>query len=209
MLKGLIGEKIGMTQIFDQNKKVVPVSVIYFSDWVVTQLKSVKKDGYSAVQVGKLKKKYLENKFSENWLSNKKEYFSKVREVSIDQESENKVVIGQKLDLSNVSLSEGEIINVAGTSIGKGFQGVVKRWGFAGGPASHGSMFHRAPGAIGHMRTQGEVIKGKKLPGQLGSRRFTVRKLKIVRIDKNIGCLYIKGSVPGKKNTLLEISKQG
>jgi len=209
MLNSLFGEKIGMTQLFDQNKKVVAVSVIYFSDWVVTQIKTESNDGYSAIQVGRIKKKNRLKTFSLDWLSKKKEYFSVVKEIIINKVDESKFNLGQKLDFSNISIAEGDLVKIAGTSIGRGYQGVVKRWGFTGGPAAHGSMFHRRPGAIGHMRTQGEVIKGTKLPGQHGFKRTTLTKLRVVKIDSNIGCLFVKGSVPGKKSTLLEISKQG
>ncbi len=117
--------------------------------------------------------------------------------------------MGQVVAIDKVALLEGQKVAVTGKSKGLGFQGVVKRWGFGGGPKSHGSKFHRRPGAISHMRTQGEVIKGKRFPGHMGCRQFTIRGLEIVKIEKEKGFLLVKGSVPGKKDSLVLIRKQG
>jgi large subunit ribosomal protein L3 len=209
MLKKLMGNKLGMTQIFDANRKSIPVTVINISNWFITQIKTEEKDGYCALQVGFLKKKYKDEGFSSDWLSKKKKNFSALREIPIDAEKLADVKIGQCLSVDNIGFGEGDFVNVTGTSIGRGFQGVVKRWGFAGGPSGHGSRFHRTPGSIGNMCSQGKVVKGKKLPGHLGVQRTTVKALKVIRVDKDSECLYITGCVPGKKNSLLEISKQG
>jgi len=118
------------------------------------------------------------------------------------------IKLGQKINLSeHLDLKEGDKVSVTGISTGHGFQGVMKRWNFAGGPGSHGSTFHRIPGSVGHMRRQGRVIKGQKLPGHWGSDKTTVQGLKIVRLDGDH--IFISGAVPGKKNSLIYISKQG
>ena len=207
MLNGLLGKKIGMTQVFDQSGQVTPVSVVDVANWFVLQCKTNDKDGYVALQVGLLKKKHRGNSFSSDWLKNKKEYFSCVREVSCSEK--NDVKVGQPVSFDLMSFQEGDKVAVEGRSKGLGFQGVVKRWNFAGGPKTHGSSFGRLPGSIGNMTSQGKVIKGKKLPGRHGFRQFTVKGLKLVRVDKENQCLFIKGAVPGKKDTVLMVRKQG
>lgn len=209
MLRELVGKKVGMTQIFDKDRRVVPVTVLHFTDWYVLQLKIVEKDGYSALQLGRLKDKYRDKAFSVGWLSKKKNFFSILREVLIDSKDRKDFKVGQKLDLNNIDLAEGDFVDVAGKTVGRGFQGVVKRWNFSGGPKSHGSNFHRVPGSIGNMCSQGNVIKGKKLPGHYGAERVKVKGLQVIRINKDLGSLYIKGAVPGKKDALLALFKQG
>lgn len=206
MLKALLGKKIGMTQIFDQEGKVIPVTVVDTKNWVVTQIKTKENDGYSSLQLGLLKKKFEGNSFSPEWLKAKKDYFALFKEVPL---VEGEFTVGQQISFDHVALAEGEFVAVSGRSRGLGFQGVVKRWGFGGGPSSHGSKFHRRPGAMGHMRTQGEVIKGKRLPGNHGNTMVTVRGLKVVKVDKDSSCLFIKGNIPGKKDSVVMIKKQG
>jgi len=209
MLSSILGKKVGMTQLFNQKGEVVPVTVIDIANWVVTQKKNEQKDGYTALQVGLLKKKYCGQPFDLNWCKNKKKYFVCLREIKVDDDSLQNIKTGQEIKVEDLDLQAESLVKVTGKSIGLGFQGVVKRWGFGGGPASHGSTFHRKPGAVGNMRTQGEVVKGKKLPGQCGSKRITIKGLKVVSLDKDSGHLFIKGAVPGKKDSLLFISKQG
>jgi len=206
MLKGFLGNKIGMTQLFDEQGKAVTVTVIHCSDWFVTQVKTESKDGYSAIQVGKLKKKYEEKTFSSQWLSRKKEHFSSLHELQIALDDEGSFSPGQAINVDASGFEEGDRIDVSGNSIGKGFQGVMKRWNFGGGPGGHGSTFHRAPGSIGNMASQGKVIKGKKLPGHYGNEKISVRSL-VVKIDKELRCLFVKGPVPGKKGALLRVKK--
>ncbi len=206
MLNVLPGRKIGMTQFFDKNGNVVPVTVVDMKNWVVTQIKTLERDGYSSVQIGLLRARYQGSSFSPEWIKAKSKYFLEVKEVPF---SEGDFVVGQEVTLDHLLFGEQEIVSVSGKSIGKGFQGVVKRWGFKGGPKTHGSTFHRKPGAISHMRRQGEVIKGKKLPGQCGNKMITVRGLAVIHIDKQQQCLLIKGSVPGKQNSIVLIKKQG
>ncbi len=206
MVRALFGKKIGMTQVFDKTGKVVPVTVINIARWLITQIKTDEKDGYRSFQLGLLKNKCEEKEFSSQWLKKRKNYFTLFREVPV--EKQDGFSVGQKLTIEDVSLKEGDTVVVTGKSKGAGFQGVVKRWNFKGGPASHGSTFHRAPGSIGNMCSQGNVIKGKKLPGHKGNVCVSVKGLEIIRIDKDAQCLFVKGAVPGKKNTIVEISKQ-
>jgi large subunit ribosomal protein L3 len=207
MLNSVVGTKVGMTQFFDKNGDVVPVTVVDINNWFVTQIKSAENEGYSALQLGLLRKRFRGSEFSPLWLKAKDDHFMRIKEVMLDQAQDFSV--GQTVSLSNVGLNEGDVVSVTGTSKGLGFQGVVKRWGFAGGPKAHGSKFHRRPGSSGHLRRQGEIIKGKRFPGHLGDDKVTVRGLKVVRIDRDAGCVFIKGAIPGKKDSLVMINKQG
>lgn len=208
MLKNILGKKIGMTQIFDDNGSVVPVSVIDVSNWFVMQIKTVDKDGYSALQLGLLKKRYRRSGLASDWLKEKKRYFSHLKEVLV-VESVCDLKVGVEVKPSDFSFKEGSLLSVAGTSRGLGFQGVVKRWNFAGGPASHGSTFHRIPGSAGGPCSCGRIVKGKKMPGQCGNKRISVQGLRLVRLDQDGGYLFVKGAVPGKKESLLFVSMQG
>lgn len=209
MLRKLLGIKVGMTQIFDEQQNVVPVTVIRVTDWYVTQIKTVENDGYAALQVGLVKKRYSALPFAPEWLQAKKKYFSHVREVRFEDEAAtHDFAVGQAVTLDHSTLELKRCVDVTGISIGRGFQGVVKRHGFAGGPKSHGSTFHRIPGSSGNMRRQGEVLKGKRFPGHMGNKQITMRGLQVARIDKETGHLFVKGAVPGKTGTLLVISKQ-
>jgi large subunit ribosomal protein L3 len=207
MLNNVLGTKIGMTQLFDEKGNVVPVTVIDVKNWFVTQVKSSEKDGYAALQIGLLRKRYRSHDFSVAWLKAKKDYFLELKEIK--PENIQNYVLGQAIDMSQFALHEGDLVAVTGCSKGLGFQGVVKRWGFSGGPDSHGSTFHRRPGSSGHLRRQGEIIKGKKFPGHTGDRQVTVKGLKVMRIDRDNGCVFVKGAVPGKKDALIAIRKQG
>ncbi len=209
MLGSIFGKKIGMSQIFTEKGQVVPVTVIDVASWLVTQVKTSKKDGYTALQLGLLKKRYKKQPFILDWLKDKSKYFSFLREIKVEESVLEKVKVGKEIKLEDSGFEEEKRVNVTSKSKGQGFQGVVKRWGFAGGPGGHGSNFHRKPGAISFLCTEGEVIKGKKLPGQHGNRQFTTKNLKVVRLDKENGCLFVKGAVPGKKNSVVTVCKQG
>jgi large subunit ribosomal protein L3 len=210
MLHKLLGRKIGMTQIFDQERNVIPVTVINVADWYVTQVKSQDKDGYGSLQLGMLRKRYAPQEFSLEWLKSKKQHFLHVREVPLPAETDaTQYSLGQKITLDDAIFAHDMMVDVSGISKGLGFQGPVKRWGFAGGPKSHGSKFHRRPGSSGNMRRQGEVLKGRRAAGHMGCDKVTVRGLKVVQIDKEAGCIFIKGAVPGHKDSLLVIRKQG
>lgn len=209
MINSIVGKKIGMTQIFENNGQVTPVTVIDTSDLIVTQIKTKERDGYFALQLGLLRKKFRSKPFDLSWLKHKKDYFLSFNEIAISQDMIGSLKIGHKFNLDNAALKENSVVKITGRSRGLGFQGVVKRWNFGGGGAAHGSKFHRAPGSIGSMRTQGEVIKGKKLPGHHGFRMVTVEGLRIARLDRDNGCLFVKGAVPGKKESVVIVSMQG
>lgn len=206
MLQRLLGTKVGMTQLFDAERNVVPVTVINVADLIVLQIKTQENDGYTAVQLGRPRKRYLGEKFSAEWLKNKKEYFLHIREVHVDAGNMPAIEIGQKISFEHVGLKDNDRVSVTGVSRGLGFQGVVKRHGFAGGPKSHGSNFHRAPGSSGNMRRQGEVLKNKRFPGHMGAEQVTIHGLTLVHIDRERGQLFVKGSVPGKKDTLIFVA---
>jgi len=209
MLQEILGKKIGMTQIFDDQKNVIPVTAINVGGWFVVQIKNQEVDGYVALQLGRPRKKYSAKNFEDSWLKNKKKFFEHVHEICVGEDVAKNFKLGQEIKASDSSLVEKDMVGVSGTSRGLGFQGVVKRHGFSGGPSGHGSNCHRIPGSIGNMCSQGNVIKGKKLPGHCGFRRVTIKNLRVVKVDPEVGCLFVSGSVPGKKDTLLSIYKAG
>jgi large subunit ribosomal protein L3 len=204
MVKGLWGKKIGMTQIF-ANDAVIPVTAIDISHWLVTNIRTKERDGYDAVQVGCLKKRYNEKTFSADWLKKLTQYFSFIKEIRTDAPVEN-MVIGQSANFQTI-FTVGETVDVTGTTKGCGFAGVVKRHGFAGGGASHGSMFHRKPGAAGSTRAQGRIFKGKRYPGHMGVQQRIMRNLDVVKIEEGTPLLLVKGSVPGKTGSLVFVRK--
>jgi large subunit ribosomal protein L3 len=203
MMKGLIGKKLGMTQIFDDEGRRIPVTVVEAGPCVVIQKKTVAKDGYNAIQVGFAAKDLARSNrpLMGHCKTAAQGAFSYLRELRLDDIDQYNVGDTISADIFNV----GEIIDVTGTSIGKGFQGVVKRWGFKGGRSTHGSRFHRAPGSIGCSATPARVFKNKKMPGQMGNERVTVQNLQIARVDANDNLLLIKGAVPGSTNGLVLI----
>jgi len=203
MLEGIIGRKKGMTQIFTPDGKRVPVTVIEAGPCRVVQVKTHKTDGYEAVQLG----------FGVRKRANKpeKQHAAKAS-VATPEVLREFAPLGGEIPQPgqeiNVSMFQvGELVDIAGFSKGKGFQGVVRRFKFAGGPASRGSMFHRVPGAIGCRAVPGKVHKGKRLPGHMGNKRRTIQKLKVVAIEPENNLLLIQGSVPGHNNGIIEIIK--
>jgi large subunit ribosomal protein L3 len=203
MIQGMIGRKIGMTQLFRDDGEVV-VTAIEAGPCFVTQVKTEAKDGYSAVQLG-----FGETKlFNSPQKGHLKEIgqFKYLREFS--GEDINSVQVGQKVDVD--IFKPGDLLDVTGTSKGKGFAGVVKRHHFAGGPKTHGqSDRHRAPGSIGATTSPGRVLKGTRMAGHMGDRRVTVRNLKVVSVDLARHLLLVNGAVPGSKKGLLLIKKTG
>ena len=203
MKKALIGKKVGMTQIFDENGTVIPVTVIEAGPCVVAQVKTLENDGYEAVQLGFGEVK--ENKLTKP----AKGHFAKanvtakkhLREFRLDSIEGIKVGDELKADV----FAAGEKIDVQGTSKGKGFQGVIKRHGQHRGPMGHGSMYHRRPGSMGATSTPGRVFKGKKLPGHMGRVTVTIQNLDVVRVDMDKNVILVKGSVPGAKGSILKI----
>lgn len=195
MSNTLLGKKLGMTQIYDEENRLVPVTVIEAGPCPVVQVKTLESDGYNAIQIGYSSQK--EHRLSKGELGHLKKAsadpVSQLREVRKNGTPEEKAG-----DLLTVTIfSEGEKIDVVGTSKGKGFQGVVKRHGMSGGPRSHGSMFHRRPGSIGHSATPGRVFKNKKMPGRMGGRRRTVQNLSVVKVIEDKNLLLVSGAVPG------------
>jgi large subunit ribosomal protein L3 len=207
MVNGIWGKKIGMTQVFSDDHKVVPVTAIDVSDWCVTQVKTKERDGYDAIQLGYIKKQQRDQKFSPEWLHSPQKYFSVLREVRlVDPTAQFEV--GQVPDIGAL-LSSGTKVDVFGITTGKGFQGVVKRHGFTGGTASHGSKLGRKPGSLGGQRSSGRVFKGKKLPGHAGQNQRVMRNLEIIRVEPQGRVLFVKGSVPGKSGSLVFVRKCG
>jgi large subunit ribosomal protein L3 len=205
--KGIIGKKVGMTQVFNSVGRLVPVTVVEAGPCVVVQVKTEEKDGYNAVQLGleEIKKKKAVNKPMQGHFVraglNPQRY---LREIRIDAGEQDKYQVGQvlKADL----FQEGEKVDVAGTSKGKGFAGVIKRHGFRRGPMGHGSMYHRRVGSLGATDPE-RVFKGRKLPGRMGGERVTIQGLEVVQVDPENNLLLLKGAVPGRKGSLLMIKE--
>lgn len=208
MVEGIIGKKIGMTQTFDETGLVIPVTVILAGPCAVIQKKTLEQDGYAAVQLGFVEEtaaKHPRQPTLGHFKASEIPPTRVLREFRFDGSAEIKPG-----DLFSVDLFKpGDMVNVTGTSKGKGFAGVIKRWGFHGGPKTHGSMFHRAPGSIGASAYPSRVVKGKKMPGQLGSDRKTVKNLLVVEADLEKNLLVLKGAVPGAKGGYLLIRKVG
>lgn len=203
MTLGVIGKKLGMTQVFDEQGLAIPVTVLEVGPLTVTQVKTVDTDGYNAIQVGTVaaKEKHLTKAQIGHLAKNKLENFRHLQEFRVDNPEEFQV--GQKIDLS--VLENIKKVDVTGKSIGKGFQGTVKRWNFSRGPMAHGSKNHREPGSIGAGTTPGRVIKGKKMAGNMGNEQVTITKLSVVKIDNENNLLLIKGSVPGPEGKLVTV----
>jgi large subunit ribosomal protein L3 len=203
-MKGLIGKKVGMTQLFDDAGRAIPVTVIVAGPCYVTQVRTVDQDGYSAVQLGfeETKTQRLSGGELGHLKKNELPPLRILREFRTDEEIEE----GQTLTVD--VFEEGERVDIVGKSKGRGFAGVVKRWGFSGGPKTHGqSDRHRAPGSIGAGSTPGRVFKGKKMPGRMGNETVTSQNLLISRIDPENNIIAVRGSVPGPKNGLVIIKE--
>lgn len=205
MIQTLWGRKIGMTQVFASDNKVVPVTVIDLSNWVILQRKTIKHDGYEAIQVGYLRSKYQGKDLSMEWLKDKKNHFMFIKEIRCEDSTLH--VLGSMLSGENI-FQDGSSIDITGPTIGKGFQGCVKRYGFTGGRASHGDKLGRKPGSLSGLRTCGRVFKGKRMPGHMGTNQHTVQNLTLVRHDVSHNILLVKGSVPGKIGNLLRIKNR-
>jgi large subunit ribosomal protein L3 len=203
MAVGLLGNKIGMTQIFDESGNIIPVTILKVGPCVITQVKTIEKDGYNAIQVGygNVPSKALTQPELGHLQKSNIQPLKYLKEFRIN--NDNDFEIGQILNVD--AFSEGQLVNVRGKSIGKGFSGLQKRYNFARGPMTHGSKNHRAPGSIGMGTTPGRVLPGKKMAGQLGNKITTVQKLKVIQINPEENILVIKGSVPGKPGNLLSI----
>ncbi|MBO5138059.1 MAG: 50S ribosomal protein L3 [Bacilli bacterium] len=201
-MKGILGKKIGMTQVFTKEGKLIPVTVIEVEPNVVTQVKTVEKDGYDAIQLGMgTKREKLSNKPEMGHIkkanTEPKRFLREIRGVNVSE-----YTLGQTVSAN--LFEEGEIVDVTGTSKGKGFQGVIKRYNQSRGPMGHGSQYHRGVGSLGTMRPM-HVLKGKKLPGQMGNVTRTVQNLEIISVDMENNCILVKGNVPGAKKSLVII----
>ncbi len=205
MNKTIIGRKIGMTQIFDEQGMVIPVTVIEAGPCTVTQIKTVETDGYNSIQLGfgEVKKTRVNKPITGHFKKSKLDPKKHLREFRLEEISDVKVGDEIKAD----AFVEGDKVDVQGTSKGKGFQGVIKRHGQSRGPMGHGSMYHRRPGSMGPTSTPGRVFKGKKLPGHMGAQTITIQNLDVVKVDLDKNVLLIKGSVPGAKGAILKIKK--
>ena len=198
-MKGLIAKKVGMTQVFDENGNLTPVTVIHVEPNTVVATKSEEKCGYNAVVLGleDLKK----NKASKAYAGQFPEDISPKRHLKEFRDFDGEVKVGDQI---GVELFNGvRFIDVTATSKGKGFQGVMKRWGFHGGRATHGSKFHREAGGTGACTTPGHSLKGIKMAGHMGNERVTVQNLKVVKVDPELKVLMVRGAVPGVKNCTL------
>ena len=201
-MKAIIGKKVGMTQIFDENGFVIPVTVIEAGPCTVAQVKSVDTDGYNAVQLGfgDVKDKHINKPEKGHFAKSKLAAKKHLREFRVDSAD---VKVGDEVK-ADVFVA-GDKVDVQGTTKGKGFQGVIKRHGQHRGPMGHGSMYHRRPGSMGATSTPGRVFKGKKLPGHMGVQTVTIQNLDVVRVDMDKNVLLVKGSVPGPKGAILKI----
>jgi large subunit ribosomal protein L3 len=200
---GLLGNKIGMTQIFDEAGNIIPVTILKVGPCVITQVKTEAKDGYSSIQVGY--SNVSDKSLTQPELGHlQKSNIQSLRYLKEFRLSENHdLEVGQilKVDL----LSPGQLVNIKGKSIGKGFSGLQKRHNFTRGPMTHGSKNHRAPGSIGMGTTPGRVLPGKKMAGQLGNKITTIKNLKVIQVNFKENILVIKGSIPGKPGNLVSI----
>lgn len=203
-MKGLIGKKLGMTSIYDEEGVAVPVTVIEAGPCVVTQLKDADKDGYKAVQLGFGDQK--EQRMTKPALGHLKKAGADAKSVLREFRVEDaEVNIGDVVDAS--AFAEVNFVDIAATGKGRGFQGVVKRYNFSGGRASHGGGWIRRPGSIGMCTFPGRVFKGKKMPGQMGDKRVTTQNLKIVQVRPEENLILVKGSVPGAKGGIVTIKE--
>ena len=203
-MKGILGKKIGMTQIFTEAGEVVPVTVVEAGPVVVTQVKTIENDGYNAVQVGFMdaKEKSL-NKPQKGHLAAANTLKKHLKEFRV--ESVDAYTVGQEIKAD--VFASGEMIDVTGISKGKGFQGPIKRHGQSRGPESHGSRYHRRPGSMGACSYPGRVFKNKKLAGHMGSVKVTVQNLEVVKVDADKNLILVKGAIPGAKGSVVTIKE--
>ncbi len=207
MTFGILGKKLGMTQIFDKDGKMIPVTVIEAGPCYILQIKSREKDGYSAIQIGFDKKpKRKANKPEQGRFDKASvEPVRFIKEIKVHDDDLKQFSVGQALTVD--VFKTGERVDVTGVSKGRGFQGAIKRFGITRGPMSHGSMYHRRPGSSGQSSTPSHVFKGKVMPGHLGNERCTILNLKVERTDKDRNILMLRGSVPGAMNGYLLVRK--
>ncbi len=207
MVKGILAKKVGMTRVFRETGESVPVTALEVGPCYIIQIKREEKEGYNAIQLGYQPKR--ENKLNKPLLGHYraagKGGFRYLREIRVDEV--DSCELGQEITLEMFNV--GDSVTVRGLSKGRGFAGVVKRWGFSGGDTTHGCRSHKVPGSIGASATPSRVMRGRKLPGRMGNQRFAVKNLEVVDVVKEKGLLLVKGSVPGSKGGLLEVQVKG
>ena len=201
-MKGILGKKVGMTQVFTKDGKLIPVTVIEVEPNVVTQIKTVEKDGYDAIQLGTVTVKEKSSNKAKIGHAKKantapKRFLRELRGVNV-----NDYTLGQEINID--VFKEGEVVDVSGISKGKGYQGVIKRWNQSRGPMGHGSQYHRGVGSLGTLLPM-HVLKGKKMPGHMGSEATTIQNLEVVSVDLENNVILVKGNVPGPKKSLVLI----
>lgn len=203
MINAIYGTKLGMTQIFNEDDRIVPVTVIQAAPNTICQVKTAGTDGYEAVQLGfgAIKESKVNKPMGGHFEKQGVAPVRHLREVRVEDASEYKP--GDTVTVAN--FADTKLVDVTGTSKGKGFAGVMKRYHFAGGPGGHGAHFHRAPGSVGMCATPSRVLKGLRLPGHMGCDTVTVKNLELVRIDEEQNLILIKGAVPGGKNATVRI----
>ncbi|GAB3069548.1 50S ribosomal protein L3 [Virgibacillus ainsalahensis] len=204
MAKGILGRKIGMTQLFSETGELTPVTVIQAEPNVVLQKRTLENDGYEALQIGFADEKESRTNKAEKGHAEKagtspKRYVREIRNADLDAHE-----IGQEISVD--VFEAGEKIDVTGTTKGKGFQGAIKRHNQNRGPSTHGSHFHRSPGSVGMAADPARVFKGQKLPGQMGSEQVTIKNLEVVNVDSERNLLLVKGNVPGAKKSFVKIT---
>jgi len=200
---GLLGNKIGMTQIFDESGNIIPVTILKIGPCVITQIKTVLTDGYNAIQIGygATSSKYLSQPELGHLQKSNIQPLKYLKEFRISNPEE--YTVGQILNVE--SFAAGQLVNIIGKTNGKGFSGLQKRHNFARGPMTHGSKNHRAPGSIGMGTSPGRVLPGKKMAGQMGNKTANIKKLKVIQVNSDENIIVVKGSVPGKPGNLLSI----
>ena len=205
MVRTLLGKKVGMTRLFLEEGKSTPVTIVQAGPQVVVQKKSQARDGYEALQVGfeRQKDQRTTKPLKGHFQAAGGACYRYLREIRVERSEEFEV--GQEIRADVLSI--GDTVNVTGRSKGRGFSGVIKRWGFSGGKDTHGCRSHRVPGSIGASATPSRVFKGKKLPGRMGYQKTTIKNLKVIDVRPEEGLIAIKGSIPGSRNSLVEITK--
>jgi large subunit ribosomal protein L3 len=200
---GIIGKKIGMSQVFLQNGELTAVSVIQAGPCPILQVKDDKNDGYKAIQLGFGIKKRINKPMTGHLKKSKTKSVARIFEIRVNDTGKYKV--GDNIDVA--AFANGDTVAVTGWTKGRGFSGGMKRWGWTGGPATHGSMSHRRIGSSGAGSSPGRVWKGKTMPGRYGNERVTVKNLQVIKIEKEKNTIYLKGAVPGARNSYLMITK--
>lgn len=207
-LNGLFAHKLGMSSVYGDNGEAIPVTVLKMEPWVVSQIKTKENDGYVAVQIASSPKKAVNSTKAEKGhlakagFENGAHFVKELRQEALPEGLQ----LGQRVSIE--TLAKGDVVRITSRSKGKGFAGSVKRHNFAGGPAAHGSKFHRQPGSSGNRTWPGRVMPGKRFPGHLGAETVTVRNVKVVDVLPAEGILLVKGPVPGSRNTLVKLVKE-